>query len=149
MHPLSCVQLLGCTSKTGAPFGSDKSHTSVTPSQHAYRRCYQVALHPPTATFRPSQTTLRHCKPTGYTVTPPSSFYKSYKSYKSHASVTPSQHAYRRSHQTGTKKAAWLVPNRFLMRAISLPPVEPATPSVPSAGFLPCMEKVFCRRLRL
>ena len=51
------------------------------------------------ALLPPRHTLQRHSKPTGYTVTPPSSFYKSYKSYKSHASVTPTQHAYRRCHQ--------------------------------------------------
>ena len=37
--------------------------------------------------------------PSGRKRAPPSSFYKSYKSYKSYASVTPPQHAHRRSHQ--------------------------------------------------
>ena len=35
--------------------------------------------------------------PSGRRRAPPSSFYRSYKSYKSYASVTPTQHAYRRS----------------------------------------------------
>ena len=52
-----------------------------------------------TVTLHPSHSRLRHRKPSGYIVTHPSSFYKSYKSYTSYASVTPSQHAYRRSHQ--------------------------------------------------
>ena len=133
--------LLGQTSQTGQTNLMQASRHSNTHTAVAIK----LPSTTPTAALRPSHSRLRHCKPTGYTVTPPSSFYKSYKSYTSHASVTPSQHAYRRSHQTGTKKAARLVPNRFLMRAISLPPVEPATPSVPSAEFLPCREKVFCR----
>ena len=50
-------------------YKSYTSYASVTPAQTAYHRCYQVALHTPTATLRPSQTKLRKSKPTGYTVT--------------------------------------------------------------------------------
>ena len=65
-------------------------------AQQAYPRSHQAGLHTPTATFRPSQTTQRHRKPTGYHMTPP---HLSHKSYKSYASVTPPQTAHRRCHK--------------------------------------------------
>jgi len=38
----------------------------------AYRRCHHVARHTPTAHLRPSHTTPRHSKPSGYTMAHPS-----------------------------------------------------------------------------
>ena len=58
-----------------------------------------LSQHTPAAHLRPSHSRQRHRKPTGYHMTPPSSLHRSYKSYKSYASVTPTQHAYRRCHQ--------------------------------------------------
>ena len=89
---------------------SDRSDTSATPTQHAYPRCHQVALHTPAVNLRPSQTTLRHCKPSGYTgachgvarqgedgrtnLSDLSDW-----SDRSDTSATPTQHAHRRCHQ--------------------------------------------------
>ena len=199
---------------------SDRSDTSATPPQHAHRRCYQVALHTPTVTLRPSQTTLRQANPRGIQGRTNLSDLSDL-SDRSDTSATPTQHAHRRCHQVALhtptvnlpvalppaahqrpsqttprpanprgiqwrthiplknsqrfpkipkdshttprprrpqtpaaikqaqKKRLGLCQTAVFKRAISLPPVEPATPSVPSAEFLPCREKVSFRRLRL
>ena len=59
----------------------------------------RIFLFYPAVNLPPSHSRQRHRKPTGYHMTPPSSLHRSYKSYKSYASVTPTQHAYRRCHQ--------------------------------------------------
>ena len=60
-------------------------------------------------------------KPSGYTMAHPYSSQKFPKipkdSQKFPYSATPPQTAYPRSHQTGTKKAAWLVPNRSFQKS--------------------------------
>ena len=59
----------------GAPILSDKSDRSdlsVTPTQHAYRRCHQVAKHYPNSNSAPESNQTAAGKPTGYTVPPPS-----------------------------------------------------------------------------
>ncbi len=58
------------------------------------------------------------CKPTGYTMAHPSSFYKSYKSYKSYASATPTQHAYPRCHQVALHYPAVNLPVALPLRHI-------------------------------
>ena len=53
------------------------------------------------------------CKPSGYHMTPPSSFYKSYKSYKSYASVTP-----RNTHTAAAIKLPGIPHRQLFARAI-------------------------------
>jgi len=75
----------------GAPMSNNHA-TRIPPlpsSCLAYPNGKSCPLHYPVATLRPSHSNLWHCKPSGYNMTPPSSFYKTYKSYKSYASVTP------------------------------------------------------------
>ena len=77
----------------GAPMSNNHA-TRIPPlpsSCLAYPNGKSCPLHYPVATLRPSHSNLWHCKPSGYNMTPPSSFYKTYKSYKSYASVTPTQ----------------------------------------------------------
>ena len=78
---------------------SDKSDTSVTPPRHAHHRSHQVARHTTEATLRPSQTTQRHLKPSGYTETPHTPLPLLTTVNHRFASVTPPQTAYRRCHQ--------------------------------------------------
>ena len=77
------------------------------------------ALHYPAVNLRLSHTGLRHSKPSGYHMTHPSSSYKTYKSYKSYASVTPSQTAHPRCHQTSKALPCgnfWLSNSAWLQR---------------------------------
>ena len=59
----------------------------------------EFVLFSPNGKFSPEPNQTVACKPSGYHMAPPSSFYKSYKSYKSYASATPTQTAYHRCHQ--------------------------------------------------
>ena len=94
---------------------SHNSHTSVTPAQTAYHRCYQVALHTPTATLAPEPNQTAAGKPTGYHMTHPTHRYPLLTTVNHRfASVTPTQTAYRRCHQAAR------IPLRQLCRCFPL-----------------------------
>ena len=143
-HPHHCIGLISLISLMQASRPRN-THTAVaikkpstTPNGKSAPEPYQTAA----------------SKPTGYTVTLPYSSQKFPKipkdSQRFPYSVTPTQTAYPRSHQSRyKKKRLGLCQTAVFKRAISLPPVEPAETSVPSAEFLPCREKVSFRRLRL
>ena len=144
-------------------YKSYKSYASATPPRHAHRRCHQVALHtptvnlpvalPPAAHQRPSQTTPRPANPRGIqwrTHIPLKNSQRFPKIPKdSHTTPRPRRPQTPAAIKQAQKKRLGLCQTAVFKRAISLPPVEPATPSVPSAEFLPCREKVSFRRLRL
>ena len=71
----------------GAPMSNN--HPCGTSSPRAKPHCGRQTL-------RVSHDLPRR-SPSGRRRAPPSSFYRSYKSYKSYASITPTQHAHRRS----------------------------------------------------
>ena len=78
----------------------------------------EFVLFSPNGKFSPEPNQTVACKPSGYHMAPPSSFYKSYKSYKSYASATPPQHAYRRCHQVALHYPAVNLPVALPLRHI-------------------------------
>ena len=80
-------------------YKSYKSYASATPTQHAYPRCHQVALHTPTANLRPSHTKLRQANPRGIQGRTNLSDLSDW-SDRSDTSATPTRPAHRRCHQT-------------------------------------------------
>ena len=106
-----------------APFGAtpwqaNRLSSLTTPGAAAgFSSLAAVVTAYPNGISSPAPNQPETCKPTGYPLAPPSSFYKSYKSYKSYASATPPQHAYRRCHQVALHTlAAHLRPSHTRLR---------------------------------
>ena len=111
------------------------------------------AKHYPTVNLRPSHTPPRPANPRGIqwrTHIPLKNSQRFPKIPKdSHTAPRPRRPQTTAAIKQAQKKRLGLCQTAVFKRAISLPPVEPATPSVPSAEFLPSREKVSFRRLRL
>ncbi len=118
-------------------YRSYKSYASATPPPPANRRCHQASkAYPcgksarcitPAANLRPSHSTLRHCKPSGYTGAchgvarqgEDGRTNLSDRSDWSDTSATPTQHAHRRSHPAIPQKAKKLCTD-FTVQSFSI-----------------------------